>query len=158
MRIIVMIIYSVPTDTNCTNTIHHPQEYIMILTATDTWSAGNHWTTTELNTGFICASIPVLKAPFTHILRRLDIRSGESYGYGYEYGHSKRKSYGFDKSTTSRHRFSIRHHHTGTAAGGGTADKTHSGSSEEYIIDKDNANGNGWPLADGALRRRRVLA
>lgn len=51
----------------------------------------------ELNTGFICASIPALKAPFTALLRQMDFRSGGASNYRQtpskqNYGFSRRRN------------------------------------------------------------------
>jgi hypothetical protein len=58
-----------------------------LIISIDAWNGGNQWTAVELNTGFICACIPVLKGPFMATLRFIGIKTS---GYG---SSSKRKSY-----------------------------------------------------------------
>uniref|UniRef100_A0A093VQP1 Rhodopsin domain-containing protein n=1 Tax=Talaromyces marneffei PM1 TaxID=1077442 RepID=A0A093VQP1_TALMA len=98
------------------------------------WRGGNHWTTVELNTGFICASIPALKAPLSALLRKLGLRSGGASGYNpstadqrYEFGSKKAKKSIFSHALASRRNNS----------------QHHDDDSEQHIVAAS-----GWPLSD----------
>lgn len=88
----------------------------------------------ELNTGFICASIPALKAPFSALLRKLGLQSGGATRYNPSFVDQRYES-GIKKATKSIFNnalASIRNN-----------SQHHDDDSEQHIVAA-----NDWPLSE----------